>query len=114
MPKLVGKRKWETDEIVVLCGIYSCSLFSAGDDEKQECKRIARELGRSPGTVDRQWRNIKDYLAGKPSYKTGQSIKAWADVLLQDPQLVKRFARYICITNEWKLMDLLEGSRNES
>ena len=114
MPNLKGKRRWEEDEIVVLCGIYACSLFSIGDDEHDECKLIAYEIGRSPGTVDRQWRNIKDYLAGLPCKKVGMSVKYWADILLQDPQLVKRFAHYICEINNWDLKNLLRGTRNES
>ena len=114
MPNLKGKQKWQSDEIVVLCGIYACSLFSIGDDEREECKRIAQELNRSAGTVDRQWRNIKDYLAGLHCKKVGREVKEWADVLLQDPQLIKRHARYICECNHWHLKDLLEGIRNES
>ena len=114
MPKLKGKRRWGVDEIVVLCGIYVCSLFSMGDDEHEECKRIASEFDRSPGTVDRQWRNIKDYLAGKPSKKVGKDVKRWTDVMLDNPRLVKGHALYICKQNEWELLDLLEGERNEN
>jgi hypothetical protein len=114
MPKLKGKRRWGIDEIVVLCGIYASSLFSVGDDEHEECKRIASEFGRSPGTVDRQWRNIKDYLAGKPCKKVGKDIKLWADVMLNDPRLIKRHASYICKQTKWELSDLLEGERSEN
>ena len=114
MPKLKGKRIWGIDEIVVLCGIYVSSLFSMGDDEHEECKKIASEINRSPGTVDRQWRNIKDYLAGMPCKKVGRNIKIWADIMLDDPQLVKRHASYICKQKEWDLLDLLEGERSEN
>ena len=36
-----------------------------GDDEKPLCRDIAMEFGRTPGTIDRQWRNIKDILNEK-------------------------------------------------
>ena len=108
MPKLKGKTQWKSDEIVVLCAIYASSIFSVGDDEREECRRIARTFTRSPGTVDRQWRNIKDYLAGYPCNKVGKSVKDWTDVMLQDPQLVKRHAIFLCQVNNWDLNDLLE------
>ena len=97
-------------EIVVLCGVFSVNDFSAGDDEKTECKRIAAALNRRPGTIDRQWRNIKDYLAGLPARKTGQEVKRWADVMLQNPALVRSLATHYCVENNWNLIDILEAT----
>ena len=104
-----NKQPFTEAEIVVLCGIFSALDFSAGDDEKDECRRIAVAFNRSPGTIDRQWRNIKDYLAGLPSKKTGQEVKRWTDVMLQDPNLVKSLATHYCAERNWNLFDILEA-----
>ena len=108
MPVQKRQGNFTEAEIVVLCGVYSVMDFSAGDDEQSECKRIATELGRSPGTIDRQWRNIKDYLAGFPSLKTGLEVKRWTDVMVQDPRLVQSLAIYYCTEWNWNLADFLE------
>ena len=72
---------WTEGEIVVLCGIFSVSRFGVGDDENDECKRIATQFGRSPATIDRQWRNVKDYIAGYPTPKVGRKVKYWAGLV---------------------------------
>ena len=109
MPGNKRQKSFNEAEIVVLCGLFSVMDFSAGDDERIECKRIAAAFGRSPGTIDRQWRNIKDYLAGLPSGKTGQEVKRWTDVMLQDPRLVRSLAVYYCAERNWNLVDVLEA-----
>ncbi len=111
MPQLKGKKPWTEAEIVVLAAIFSSMNFSVGDDERQECRLIANEMGRSPGTVDRQWRNIKDYLAGMPCGKVGTDVKIWSDVLLEDPLLVKKLALYYCRFFRWNLERLLRGGK---
>lgn len=108
MPKLKGKTHWTEPEIVVLCAIFSSVGFSAGDDERPECKAISNEFCRSPGTVDRQWRNIKDYLAGYDLPKVGYQIKKFADATLNNPGVVKNLALYYCKLNNWKLRDLIK------
>lgn len=105
------KVKWREDEIVVLCAIFSASPFSSGDDEHPECKLIAYAFERTPGTIDRQWRNIKDYLAGLPADKVGQNVKKWADLLLDDPTMVKNLAKYYCEKNAWPLEPLIKGEK---
>ncbi len=92
---------------MVLCAVFCCSDFSVGDDEKPECKAIAREFGRSSGTVDRQWRNIKDYLAGYYVPKVGNLIKIYADHALNNPKVIKNLARYYCELNNWHLSELI-------
>ena len=93
---------------MVLCAIFSTAGFSAGDDERPECKAIALEFGRSPGTVDRQWRNIKDYLAGFDSPKVGYQVKLFSDYTLVNPAIVKRLAIYYCDLNKWDLRELIK------
>jgi hypothetical protein len=51
MPKLSGKQLWKEDELIVLSAIFANLGFAFGDDERKECKLIAKAFGRSPGTV---------------------------------------------------------------
>jgi hypothetical protein len=102
------RREWSEAEIVVLSAIFVSLGFSAGDDERPECKRIAAAFGRTGGTIDRQWRNIKDYLANMECAKVGGSVKYWSDVALADPSLIKNLAKHYCEIREWPLADLLE------
>jgi hypothetical protein len=102
MPNLTQKKRWTEDELIVLCSIFATIGFSSGDDEKQENKLIAKTFGRSPGTVDMQWRNIKNYLANLPSKKTGALVKDSADRMMLDPKSLKLAAKSICISNGWE------------
>jgi hypothetical protein len=52
------RRNWSTDELRVLAAIYFNSSFSIGDDGRDECRSIADAIGRTPSSVDRQWRNL--------------------------------------------------------
>jgi hypothetical protein len=110
MPNLKGKKQWTESEIVVLCAIFASAGFSAGDDERPECKAIAHEFGRSPGTVDRQWRNIKDYLAGYESQKVGRAVKIYTDHTLNNPLVIKKLAKYYCRLYSWNLENLINES----
>jgi hypothetical protein len=113
VPDLKGKKTYTDAEIVVLTAIFAQSDFSAGDDEKDECKRIASELGRSNGSIDRQWRNIKDYLNGTATKKVGSKIKYWAECLLGDPAAIVALADYYCNRHVWDLLDLVHGRYGE-
>lgn len=108
MPNLKGKKQWTEPEVVVLCAIFSSVDFSAGDDESPECKAIAKEFGRSSGSVDRQWRNVKDYLAGYEVPKVGNLTKLYADHVLNKPKIVKKLASYYCVLNNWQLSNLIK------
>lgn len=109
MPRRPTRKPWVEAEVVVLCAIFTNVGFSAGDDERIECRRIAAAFGRSPGTIDRQWRNIKDYLAGMPCEKVGELVRIWSDTALSDPYVVSQLARYYCNRNGWKIDDLLRS-----
>ena len=112
MPKVV----WSEAEIVVLCAAFANLGFSAGDDEKAESKRIAKAFGRSSGTVDMQWRNIKKYLANGDNRKIGEQVKYWAETTLNRPHVVSSLASYYCRKKNWDLLDLIgegDGSNDE-
>ena len=103
MPKVV----WSEAEIVVLCAAFANLDFSAGDDEKGESKRIAKAFGRSPSTVDMQWRNIKKYLANEDNRKIGERVKYWAETTLNRPDVVSSLSSYYCREKDWDLLDLI-------
>jgi hypothetical protein len=104
----MNRREWSEAEVVVLCAIFVSLGFSSGDDERPECKKIAAEFGRSRGTIDRQWRNIKDYLANMKCEKVGTNVKYWSDVALADPNRLKRLALHYCEFYNWDLIEILE------
>ena len=111
MPRIL----WSEEEIVVLCAAFANLDFSAGDDEKGESRRIAKAFGRSSGTVDMQWRNIKNYLANGDNKKTGERIKYWAETTLNRPHVVRKLSRHYCQQRGWDLLDLVgeEGRLDE-
>ncbi len=111
MPQLKGKKNYLEKELVVLCAVFSSNNFSMGDDDKDECKRIAQCFERTPGTIDMQWRNIKNYLAGKSTKKIGSAVKYWADRMLENPTLVKNLAIHYCEKENWGLKDLIDGGK---
>lgn len=102
------RREWTEAEIVVLCAVFLSREFSSGDDERPECRRIAAAFNRSPATIDRQWRNVKDYLANFESKKTGSLVKYWADIALERPSVVRSLAIHYSQINNWPLHDLME------
>ncbi len=104
------RRGWEEAEVVVLCAIFLSQNFSAGDDEKEECNRIAQSFGRTSATIDRQWRNIKSYLKNEDATKVGKLVKKWAEIALYDRQLVVKFGRFYCEKLQWELVDLIVDS----
>lgn len=108
-----ANQNWSEDEVVVLCAIFSVCDFSVGDDARSECREIADCFERSPATVDRQWRNIKNYMAfGDPEKKISNTVKKWTDVLTNDTDLVRRLALRYCDDNKWPLRKLIEGSQD--
>lgn len=99
----MSKTRWTTEEIVILCAVFLKHPFSSGDDNSPVNSQIAQIFSRSPATIDRQWRNIKDYLAGNPTERVGQEVKQWADILVRNPDVVKRLAVYYCQKRGYEL-----------
>jgi len=103
----MSKVLWTEAEIVVLCAAFANLDFSAGDDEKGESRRIAKAFGRTSGTVDMQWRNIKKYLANGDNKKIGERVKYWAETTLNRPHVVSRLSVHYCREKDWDLLDLV-------
>ena len=102
------RRAWSEEELVVLVAIFSCSSFSAGDDEKPLCGDIATAFGRSPGTIDRQWRNIKDVLDEKNIKKIGRRLVFWTNKMLNNKSALVVLAKHYCVQQKWDLLVYLE------
>ena len=104
---MAKRRAWTRAEVKVLVAIFFSQPFSRGDDEREECKTIAKEFNRSPGTIDRQWRNIRDYRDGRPSKKTGLLVKEAVEDWLADPKQQMILALYWCEKENWRLKQLM-------
>jgi hypothetical protein len=104
---MMKRRAWREEELVVLVAIFSCSSFSMGDDEKPLCRDIAMEFGRTPGTIDRQWRNIKDILNEKNIKKIGARLVFWTNKMLYDKSSLVSLARQYCYQQNWDLTSYL-------
>lgn len=96
--------RWSEAEIVVLCALFSMLDFYAGDDSQEECSRIADVFGRSTGSIDMQWRNVRACVTGKSRAKIGADVSYWAEVLAADPKTVRNLAEYYCELNDWNLL----------
>jgi len=102
---------WSQDEARALVAIYFGASFSIGDDARDECRIIADAFGRTPASVDRQWRNVQAVVNGNASYNIGQIIKLSVAEYLDNPKAMQQIAKQICIRREWGLDELIENGR---
>lgn len=103
-----GRRNWSLDELRVLAAIYFNSSFSIGDDARDECRVIADAFGRTPSSVDRQWRNMAAIVKGDNSYNVGLLVKQAVADYLADPTSSKRFAVHVCEERGWPVANLMD------
>lgn len=101
--------RWTKDECSVLVAIYFRARFSIGDDEHDECQLIADCFDRTPGSIDRQWRNIASVVAADGSSNVGVLIVESVREFLDDPAARTRIARSTITQRAWPLLDLLEN-----
>lgn len=105
-------RNWTIDELRVLAAIYFNASFSIGDDARDECRAIADCFGRTPSSIDRQWRNLDAVVKGKASYNIGNLVRQVATDYLAHPAGSKSVALGICHHNGWPLASLVsDGSQ---
>lgn len=102
-------RLWSLDDLRVLVAIYFNSDFSIGDDARDEARAIADAIGRSPASVDRQWRNVHAVLSGVPGIHVGQSLKKAVADHLAEPSACDQVAASICRARGWPLEELIRG-----
>lgn len=109
MPEEAGvrTRNWSVEELRVLVAIYFASSFSIGDDARDECRAIADCFGRTPSSVDRQWRNLAAVVKGLPGYNIGSAVRSTVAEHLADPAGSKALAARICSQMRWPLESLI-------
>lgn len=105
---MLKRRAWSEEELVVLVAIFACSSFKMGDDEQPLCKHVASVYERSSGTIDRQWRNIKDVLNEKNIGKIGARLVFWTNKMLNNKASVVCLAKHYCHQQKWNLISYLE------
>lgn len=101
--------RWTEDEARVLVAIFFNSRFSLGDDNRDECRLIADCFGRSPSSIDRQWRNIAALTAPQTNSHIGQLIEVAVHEFLDDPGSCKLIAVSIAERRSWPLRELILG-----
>lgn len=102
-------RLWTLNEVRVLAAIYFASAFALGDDGRDECRAIADALGRSPGSIDRQWRNLDAVVQARATAKIGQLVHQAARDYLANPAGSQALALDICAEQRWPLEDLVRS-----
>ena len=100
--------KWTEDEVRVLTAIYFNSQFSIGDDAQEECQLMADCFGRTPGSIDRQWRNISSTLQVSGTSHVGRLIGDCVREFLDDPAACTQIVRATLERRGWPLHELLE------
>jgi hypothetical protein len=106
-------RKWTIEELRVLCAIFFNASFSIGDDARDECRAIADCFGRTPSSIDRQWRNVAAVVGEKPGYNIGRLVKKAAMDYLARPRGSKEVALSLCKSQGWPLEGLIrDGSQD--
>jgi hypothetical protein len=103
------RQRWTSDELNVLTAIFMVGSFSIGDDERIECRIIADAIGRSPSSVDRQWRNIAALLKGDTELHIGRLVRDVLQAHLDDPVAGRRLALRIAERNGWSLERLIQA-----
>lgn len=98
---------WSVEELRVLAAIYFNAQFAIGDDARDECRAIADCFGRTPSSIDRQWRNLDAVVKGKGNYNIGQLVRQVASDYLAHPAGSKSVAIGICEERGWPLASLI-------
>lgn len=98
---------WTQEEARVLVAIFFGASFSIGDDARDECRAIADAFGRTPSSVDRQWRNVQAVVNGNTAYNIGKIIKSSVSEYLDNPKAMKQIAMHISEKFKWDLEDLI-------
>ncbi len=104
---MATRNNWAEDELRVLAAIFFNASFSIGDDKRDECRIIADAFGRTPSSVDRQWRNMAAVVKGKTGYNIGALVKQAVIDYLSDPVVYKTFALDVCGRRDWPLAGLV-------
>jgi hypothetical protein len=99
--------RWSEDEIRVLTAIFFQAGFSIGDDDHTECRVIADALGRTPSSIDRQWRNIAAVRDERTHLNIGNLVKKAVRDYFDDPVAARASAILAADKNGWPLHSLI-------
>jgi hypothetical protein len=105
------RRDWSVEELRVLTAIYFAQDFSIGDDARDECRALGDCFGRTPSSIDRQWRNLDAIYNGKKNFNVGRLVKQTLDDYLANPNGVRQIALDTCERMGWPVSDLILGNR---
>lgn len=111
MTEVTPRVAWTQEEARVLVAIYFSASFSIGDDARDECRVIADAFGRTPSSVDRQWRNVQAVVNGNTTYNIGKIIKTSAAEYLDNPKAMKQIAIQISEELQWGLEELIRNGQ---
>ena len=104
--------RWTDDQLTVLFAIFVSQPFKVGDDAHPECAHIAKVFGRTPGAIDRQWRNVKHHLFRLDLYgvhdNVGDNVKDVVDEYRTDLSRLRRDALEIIDEKSWNLGDMIQ------
>lgn len=67
-PASSGQR-WDDQSLRILLGLYYWLPLASGDDSNETNRVVARCLNRKRSSIDRQWRNVKDWVRGAGNVK---------------------------------------------
>ena len=101
------RERWSEDEIRVLTAIFFQAGFSVGDDDRTECRVIADAFGRTPSSIDRQWRNIAAVRDERTHLNIGGLVKKAVRDYLDDPAAARALAISAAKKNCWQLYSLI-------
>lgn len=111
MTEATPRVAWTQEEARVLVAIYFGASFSIGDDARDECRVIADAFGRTPSSVDRQWRNVQAIVNSNTTYNIGKIIKTSVSEYLDNPKAMKQIAIQISEQLQWGLEDLIRNGQ---
>ena len=109
----VAARDWSVDQLRVLAALFFNASFSIGDDARDECRAIADCFGRTPSSIDRQWRNMAAVVKGNTTYNVGALVKRAVSDYLADPAGSKALALAICRQYAWPLETIISQGRQQ-
>lgn len=56
---------WSEDSLRILLGLFYCRPLNECDDRHEINFLVSTQLGRSPQSIDRQWRNVQTLVRGR-------------------------------------------------
>lgn len=95
--------RWSDDEFIVLLAFYFRYPRSSHTDSHPDCQKLARTLGRTPGAIDNQLRNIDFDLVHQTSDRhCSQRLAQLLDQYKDNLPTLYQAANAILQRNGWR------------